>query len=93
MCAQRQTVFIITHLGRLVISQGSRNTFAGNMGKRNGNVKSVQSSMLFNLIGKLIVRSVVQESIDVTVALFSRGNLLLLFFLFSLFFCGDPSLF
>lgn len=87
MCVQRQTVFIIIHLGLLVISQGSRNTFVGNMEKRNGNVKSVQSSMLFNLIGKLTLRSVVQESIDVTVALFSRGKLfkIFLFFFLSIF--------
>jgi len=84
-CAQRQTVLTTIHLELLGISQGSRNTFAGNMERRNGNVKSVQSSMLFNLIGKLIPRSVVLEIIDVTAALFSRGNPFLIFHFFVLY--------
>jgi hypothetical protein len=58
----------------LVISLELRSTFLESMVKKSGNVKSVLRSMLFNLIGKLILRLVVLESIDVTVALSSQGN-------------------
>lgn len=45
------------------------------MVRRNGNVKSAQSGMRFNRIGKLILRPVAQGSTDVTVAPFSLGKI------------------
>ncbi|OMO72650.1 hypothetical protein COLO4_27534 [Corchorus olitorius] len=43
------------------------------MARRNGSARSVQSVMLFNLIGKLIRKLAALESTDVTVELFSLG--------------------
>lgn len=67
-------MFTIILQGLLVTLQESRNTFAENMGRRNGSVRNAQRSMLFNLIGKLILKPVVQENIDVTVEPFSPGR-------------------
>lgn len=64
--------------GLLAISPESRNTFAENMGRRNGTVRNALRSMLFNLIGRLILKLVELESIDVTVEPFSPGNFLFL---------------
>jgi hypothetical protein len=63
----------MTLQGHLVTSLELRSTFLESMVRKSGNVKSVLRSMLFNLIGKLILRLVVLESIDVTVALSSQG--------------------
>jgi hypothetical protein len=46
--------------------------------RRNGSVRNAQKDMLFNLIGKPILRLAVLENTDVTVALFSQGNYLIL---------------
>jgi hypothetical protein len=64
----------MTLQGHLVTSLELRNIFLENMVRKNGSVKSVLRSMLFNLIGKLIPRLVVLRSIDVIVALSSPGN-------------------
>ena len=61
--------------------QVSRNTIAGNMGRRSGSVKNAQRSMLFNQIGRLTPKPVEQESIDVTVEPFSPGKFLFCSFL------------
>lgn len=74
MCALSPLVFITTLQGHLGISQGSRSTFAESMERRSGSVTSAPRSMLFNLIGKLTPKPVVQESIDVTVEPFSPGE-------------------
>ncbi|KAG9144045.1 hypothetical protein Leryth_013923 [Lithospermum erythrorhizon] len=60
----------------LETSQESRNIIAGNMVRRNGSVRSAQRNMLSNLIGKLIVRFVVQETFkcDCIGTLFSRKD-------------------
>ena len=52
-----------------------RNTTAENMGRRSGNVKSAQRSMLFSQIGKLTPKPVVLENIDVIVEPFFPGIL------------------
>jgi hypothetical protein len=44
------------------------------MVRRSGNVKNAQRNMLFNLIGKHILRLVALENIDVIVAPSSLGN-------------------
>jgi hypothetical protein len=64
----------MTLQGHLVTSLELRSTFLESMVRKSGNVKSVLRSMLFNLIGKLILRLVVLRSIDVIVALSSPGN-------------------
>jgi hypothetical protein len=64
----------MTPQGLLGTSQESRSTFAGSMGKRGGSVKGAQSVMQFNQIGKLTLRFVALESIDVIVELFSLGK-------------------
>jgi hypothetical protein len=59
----------------LVTSLGLRNTTLANMVRRNGSVISALRSMLFNLIGRHILRLVAPENIGVTVALSSPGNI------------------
>lgn len=73
-------MFVLSHLvfitilqELLVILQVLRNTFAENMGRRNGSVRNAQRSMLFNRIGRLILKPVGLENIDVTVEPFSQG--------------------
>lgn len=43
------------------------------MGRRSGSVRNVPRNMLFNLIGKLILRFVAQGNINATVERFSPG--------------------
>ena len=45
------------------------------MGRRNGSVRNVQRFMLFNPIGRLILRLVELESINVIVEPFSPGKI------------------
>lgn len=66
-------VFITILQELLVILQVLRNTFAENMGRGNGSVRNAQRSMLFNRIGRLILKPVGLENIDVTVEPFSQG--------------------
>lgn len=74
MYVQRKHVCTMIHQGHLGTSQESRSTFQGSMAKRSGSVKSVQSVMQFNLIGKLTPRFVALKSIDVIVEPFSLGE-------------------
>ena len=74
MSAPRRAASTTTHRGRWEISQESRNTFAENMGRRNGNVTSAQRSMQFNPIGKLTPKHVALGNTDVTVAPFFQGK-------------------
>lgn len=74
MFAQNRHVCTMIHLELLGTLQGSRNTSAGNMVRRNGSAKNAQKSMQFDLIGKLTPRSVAPESTDVTVEPFSQGK-------------------
>ena len=78
MFALSLRVFTTILQGLWVTLQVSRNTIAGNMERRNGSVRNAQKDMLFNLIGKPILRLAVLENTDVTVALFSQGNYLIL---------------
>lgn len=73
MSALNLPVFITTLQEHLEISQGLKNTTAGNMGRRNGSVTNAQRSMLSNPIGRLTLKPVAQENIDVTVELSSPG--------------------
>ena len=57
-----------------MILLASRNTIAENMERKSGSVRNAQRSMLFNQIGRLILRPVEQENIDVIVEPFSQGN-------------------
>lgn len=72
--------------GPLAILQESRNTSVGNMGRRNGSVRSVQRSMQFNQIGRLTLKPVELENTDVTAEPFSPGNSFHLLNLFSIIF-------
>lgn len=74
MSAQRQPVCTTSHRERWEILQESRNTFAENMVRRNGNVRNAQRSMQFNQIGKHTPKLVALGSTDVTVAPFFQGN-------------------
>lgn len=67
-------VFIITLQGLLEILQELRNIIVGNMVRKNGNVISAQRSMLFILIGKLTLKPVVLENINVIVVPFFPGR-------------------
>jgi hypothetical protein len=64
----------MTLLELLVTLLESKNTTQGNTVRRNGSVRSAQKDMLFNLIGKPILRHAVLENTDVTVVLFSQGK-------------------
>lgn len=75
MFALNLLVFIIILQGHLEISLGSRSTFVENMGKRSISVRNAQRFMLFNLIGRLTLKLVELESIDVTAAHFSPGKI------------------
>lgn len=68
-------MFITILLELLVISLELKNITVENMVRRNGNVTSVQKFMLFNLIGRLTPKPVVQESIDVIVEQSSPGRI------------------
>ncbi|KAF2314831.1 hypothetical protein GH714_036843 [Hevea brasiliensis] len=61
---------------------GIKKHYCRKHGRRNGSAKSVQRSMLFNQIGRLTLKPVELESIDVTVEPFSPG-IFLSFFLAS----------
>ena len=74
MFALSLRVFTTILQGLWVTLQVSRNTIAGNMERRNGSVRNAQRSMPFNQIGRLTLKPVEQESIDVTVEPFSPGN-------------------
>ena len=74
MCAQNQIVSTMIHQGLLGTLQGSRSTLAESTVRRSGSVKSAQNVMRFNQTGKLTLKFVAQESIDVIVALFSLGK-------------------
>lgn len=67
-------VFTMIHQGLSGISLGSRSTLAESMVRRSGNVKSAQSDMPFNQIGKHTPRFVAQESINATAENFSPGK-------------------
>jgi len=58
----------------LETSQGLRNTTLANMVRRSGSVTSALRSMLFNQIGKPILRLVAPENTDVTVVHSSPGK-------------------
>jgi len=74
-------VFTTILQGPSVILQELRNTIAGNMGRRSGSVTNALRSMLFNLIGRLTLKPVGLENIDVTAEPFSPGfNFPFLFF-------------
>lgn len=74
MFVQSLHVFTTTQQGLLGILQELRNTTAENMERRSGNVTSAQRSMLFSQIGKLTLKPVVLESIDVIVEPFFPGK-------------------
>lgn len=74
MYAQNLAVCTMNLQGHLEISLVSKSISHGNMGRRSGNVTSVQSDMLFNPTGKLIPRFVALVNIDAIVALFSQGG-------------------
>lgn len=74
MYARKQVVYTMNLQEHLVILLESRNTIAENMEKKIGNVINVPRNMPFNLIGKLTLRPVALESIDVIVVPFSQGN-------------------
>lgn len=74
MYAQNPVVFIMKQLEHSETSLVSKSISQENMARRNGNVRSVQSVMLFNQIGKLIPRFVALVNIDVIVAHFSQGG-------------------
>lgn len=63
----------MTLLELLVTLLASKNTTQENMVRKNGSVRSAPNVMLFNLIGKLILKLVALENIDVIVAPFSPG--------------------
>ena len=88
MFALSLRVFTTILQGLWVTLQVSRNTIAGNMERRNGSVRNAQRSMPFNQIGRLTLKPVEQESIDVTVEPFSPGNFSFFLFLPSLFILG-----
>ncbi|KAJ6361646.1 hypothetical protein OIU78_002137 [Salix suchowensis] len=54
--------------------EGSRSTLAESTVRRSGSVKSAQNVMRFNQTGKLTLKFVARESIDVIVALFFLGG-------------------
>ena len=60
--------------GLLVILQELRNTIVGNTERRSGSVRNAQRSMQFNQIGRLTLKPVGQENIDVTVEPSSPGS-------------------
>jgi hypothetical protein len=64
----------MTHQGLLGTLQGSRSTLAESMVRRSGSVKSAQNVMQFNQTGKLTLKFVAQESIDVIAVLFFLGK-------------------
>ena len=55
-------------------SLGLRSTTLASTARRSGSAKSAQRNMPFNQIGRLILRLVAPENIDVTVALSSLGT-------------------
>jgi len=64
----------MTHQGLLGTLQGSRSTLAESMVRRSGSVRSAQNVMQFNQTGKLTLKFVAQESIDVIAVLFFLGK-------------------
>jgi hypothetical protein len=74
MCVQRLHACTMTHQGLLGTLQGSRSTLAESMVRRSGSVKSAQNVMQFNQTGKLTLKFVAQESIDVIAVLFFLGK-------------------
>lgn len=73
MFAQSRHAYTMTPQGLLGISPALRSTSSESTARRSGSVRSAQSAMLFNRIGKPIPRSVAQESTDATVEPFSQG--------------------
>lgn len=67
-------VFTTILQGPLVILQELRNTIVGNTERRSGSVRNAQRSMQFNQIGRLTLKPVGQENIDVTVEPSSPGS-------------------
>lgn len=76
MFVQSLHVFIITLQELLAILPESRNITVENMARKSGNVISAQRSMLFILIGKLTLKPVELENINVIVVPFLTGIVL-----------------
>ena len=74
MFALSPPAFTTTPQGLWEISLGSKSTFVESTERRSGSVTSAQRSMLFNLIGRLTLKPVALESIDVTVEPFFPGT-------------------
>lgn len=75
MFVQNQVVFIIILQELLEILLELRSIFVENMEKRNTSVRNVPRFMLFNLIGRLTLKLVELENIDVIVVHFFPGKI------------------
>lgn len=75
MFVQNQVVFIIILQELLEILLELRSIFVENMEKRNTSVRNVPRFMLFNLIGRLTLKLVELENIDVIVVPFFPGKI------------------
>lgn len=74
MSAPNPPVSTTTRLGHWVILPESRSISAGNMARRNGNVKDARRNMLSNPTGKLIPRFAALENTSATAEPSSPGK-------------------